>query len=139
MRTPIAPPGRSEQDSTVPIRSGASLTCILAAPPETAVTCDTLDALSAELALGVASADQRAAALTHIECCPRCAEELAAMSRVAALLEVVPPSETPAGFAERVLSGTHAVTDIGDATTPDRRRAGARSPAVGRRTGGARP
>ena len=134
MHTPMAPPVRAEQDAAIPNRNCPRVTCIWAAPPEPAMSCDTLEALSAELALSIASADERAAALAHIEYCPRCAEELAAISRVAALLELVPGAETPVGFAERVLSGIHADPHVGDATTRDRRRAGAGSPAAA--TGG---
>lgn len=61
----------------------------------------------AEIALGIADAQDRAAVVAHLESCPACRDELRAMTEVAdGLLELVPPAEPPVGFEERVLAVT---------------------------------
>src|SRR6516165_512257 len=56
-----------------------------------------------ELALGVLTGRERARALSHVETCPRCAEELEQLSRAAdALVEVAPEVEPPLGFEVRL-------------------------------------
>jgi hypothetical protein len=57
----------------------------------------------AELALGVLTGRDRARALSHVESCPRCAEELEQLARVAdTILQVAPESEPPLGFEVRL-------------------------------------
>jgi hypothetical protein len=52
-----------------------------------------------ELALGVLTGRERARALSHVESCPRCAEELEQLSRAAdAVVQVAPEVEPPMGF-----------------------------------------
>ncbi|MFB7184824.1 anti-sigma factor family protein [Streptomyces sp. NPDC056230] len=67
-------------------------------------TCERLREIGAELALGVLPAEERAGAMEHLEHCPACREhlhELAATSD--ALLDLVPGSEPPVGFEDRVI------------------------------------
>jgi hypothetical protein len=57
----------------------------------------------AELALGVLTGRDRARTLSHVESCPRCAEELKQLARVAdTVVQVAPESEPPVGFEVRV-------------------------------------
>ena len=57
----------------------------------------------AELALGVLTGRERAQALSHVESCQRCAEELEQLSRVAdTVLQVAPDVEPPLGFEVRL-------------------------------------
>ena len=57
----------------------------------------------AELALGVLTGRDRARALSHVDECPRCAEELEQLSRAAdTLLQVAPEVEPPIGFESRL-------------------------------------
>jgi hypothetical protein len=70
-----------------------------------------------ELALGVLTGRERARALSHVETCPRCAEELEQLSRAAdALVEVAPEVEPPLGFEVRLFER------MGVADVPHRRR-----------------
>jgi anti-sigma factor RsiW len=56
-----------------------------------------------ELALGVLTGRERARALSHVETCPRCAEELEQLSRAAdAVVQVAPEVEPPLGFEVRL-------------------------------------
>src|SRR5271157_5028266 len=56
-----------------------------------------------ELALGVLTGRERAQALSHVESCPRCADELEQLSRVAdAVVLVAPEAEPPLGFEVRL-------------------------------------
>jgi hypothetical protein len=56
-----------------------------------------------ELALGVLPGRERARALSHVESCPRCAEELEQLSRAAdAVVQVAPEVEPPLGFEVRL-------------------------------------
>ncbi|MGW1708916.1 anti-sigma factor family protein [Streptomyces sp. NPDC002206] len=67
-------------------------------------TCEQLREMGAELALGILPARDRAGAMDHLENCPACREhvhELAATSD--ALLDLVPGSEPPVGFEDRVI------------------------------------
>lgn len=69
-----------------------------------ALSCEQLREIGAELALGVLPARERAGAMGHLEGCAACREhvhELAAASD--ALLDLVPGSEPPAGFEDRVI------------------------------------
>ncbi|MEU0633578.1 hypothetical protein ABZ355_40465, partial [Streptomyces sp. NPDC005989] len=68
------------------------------------LSCEQLRETGAELALGVLPARERAGAMDHLEGCAACREhvhELAAASD--ALLDLVPGSEPPAGFEDRVI------------------------------------
>ncbi len=57
----------------------------------------------AQLALGVLTGRERARALSHLESCPRCAEELEQLSRAAdAVVAVAPEAEPPLGFETRL-------------------------------------
>jgi anti-sigma factor RsiW len=57
----------------------------------------------AELALGVLTGRERARVLSHVESCPRCAEELEILSRTAdSLLQTAPEMEPPLGFEVRL-------------------------------------
>jgi len=57
----------------------------------------------AELALGVLTGRERARALAHVDECPRCAEELEQLSRVAdTVLQVAPEVVPPVGFESRL-------------------------------------
>ena len=61
--------------------------------------CAAIVDLLPELALGVLTGRERALALSHVESCPRCAEELAQLSGAAdAVLVVAPEAEPPLGF-----------------------------------------
>jgi anti-sigma factor RsiW len=57
----------------------------------------------AELALGALAGRDRARTLAHVDECPRCAEELEQLSRVAdAVLQTAPEVEPPVGFESRL-------------------------------------
>lgn len=68
--------------------------------------CEETLAIAPELALGMATGEERARALEHIARCEACRERVAELSAVADdLLLLVPPQEPPAGFESRVLKG----------------------------------
>ncbi len=72
----------------------------------------------AELALGVLTGRERSRVLSHVESCPRCAEELEVLSRTAdSVLQVAPDMEPPLGFEVRLFERM-GVTDA----VPSRRR-----------------
>ena len=57
----------------------------------------------AELALGVLTGRDRARVLSHVESCPRCAEELEILSRTAdSVVQAAPEMEPPLGFEVRL-------------------------------------
>jgi hypothetical protein len=57
----------------------------------------------AELALGVLTGRERARVLSHVESCPRCAEELEILSRTAdSVLQAAPDMDPPLGFEVRL-------------------------------------
>lgn len=59
----------------------------------------------AELALGILTGRERAAALAHVDSCPRCAEELEQLSHVSdAVLSVAPEVEPTVGFEVRLFN-----------------------------------
>jgi hypothetical protein len=67
-------------------------------------SCEEVRALAPELALGIASGDDRARALEHLADCPACRGRLEELSTVAdELLLLAPAQEPPAGFESRVL------------------------------------
>ncbi len=68
------------------------------------MTCAELRDVAAELALGVLTGRERAAAIAHLETCKACrAEVRELMATGERLLELLPPAEPPAGFETRVL------------------------------------
>ena len=72
----------------------------------------------AELALGVLTGRERAQVLSHVESCPRCAEELEVLSRTAdTVVQAAPEMEPPLGFEVRLFQRM-GVTDV----RPRRRR-----------------
>ncbi|MGH3507606.1 MAG: zf-HC2 domain-containing protein [Nocardioidaceae bacterium] len=67
--------------------------------------CDEIRGLIPELAMGVASGEERERALAHVARCPECRAELADMTAlVDDLLLLTPEHEPAAGFDARVLS-----------------------------------
>jgi len=65
-----------------------------------------------ELALGVLTGRERARALSHVESCPRCTEELEQLSDAADdVLKVAPEVEPPLGFEVRLFERM-GVTDV---------------------------
>ena len=65
--------------------------------------CERYSCELAELALGVLTGRERVETLSHVESCPRCAEELEQLSRVAdTVVQVAPESEPPVGFEVRL-------------------------------------
>ncbi|MGW3657342.1 hypothetical protein ACWD6R_17305 [Streptomyces sp. NPDC005151] len=67
-------------------------------------TCEQLREIGAELALGVLPAKERAGAMDHLEHCPACREYVHELVATAdALLDLVPGSEPPVGFEDRVI------------------------------------
>jgi len=65
--------------------------------------CDAYADDLAELALGALTGPPRAQALSHVESCPQCAEELEQLTRVAdAIVQVAPEVEPPVGFEVRL-------------------------------------
>jgi hypothetical protein len=80
--------------------------------------CDDYENELAELALGVLTGRERARVLSHVESCPRCAEELESLSRTAdSIVQAAPQMEPPLGFEVRLFERM-GVTDV----TPRRRR-----------------
>jgi Putative zinc-finger len=65
--------------------------------------CDEYGDELAQLALGVLNGRERAHVLSHVESCPRCAEELEILSRTAdTVLQAAPDMEPPLGFEVRL-------------------------------------
>jgi hypothetical protein len=80
--------------------------------------CEQYDDELAELALGVLNGRERAKTLSHVESCPRCAEDLEILSRTAdTVLQAAPDMEPPLGFEVRLFERM-GVTDA----APRRRR-----------------
>jgi hypothetical protein len=68
------------------------------------MTCAELGDVATELALGVLTGRERAAALAHLDSCEACREEVRQlMATNEQLLALLPPAEPPAGFETRVL------------------------------------
>jgi Putative zinc-finger len=73
--------------------------------------CEEVRQLLAELALGIATGEERARALDHIAGCPRCRRCLAEVAEVAdELLLLAPTAEPPIGFESGVLERLEAET-----------------------------
>jgi hypothetical protein len=87
------------------------------------MTCDQVDDLVAELALGVLDGEARGAALAHIERCAGCRFEVARSTEVVeTLVLLTPASEPPAGFESRVLERLDAARRASTQRTRRRRR-----------------
>jgi len=72
---------------------------------ESSPACDEFSFQLAELALGILTGRDRAATLSHVESCPRCAHQLEELSRAAdAVVQVAPDVEPPVGFEVRLFS-----------------------------------
>jgi hypothetical protein len=67
--------------------------------------CAQLDEAAPELALGILSGEERAAALAHLDECPGCQQEVSSLAGTTdQLLVFAPRAEPPAGFEQRVLA-----------------------------------
>ncbi|MER6526566.1 hypothetical protein [Streptomyces sp. NPDC001508] len=67
------------------------------------VTCRTLREIGAELALGVLPGRERAEAVAHLDRCPECRKYIEELTSVSdRLIGLLPGSEPPVGFEERV-------------------------------------
>jgi hypothetical protein len=76
-----------------------------------AFSCAELEQVSGELGLGVLGGMERAAALAHLESCPRCRAMVEdAVSVGEHLLELSPDAEPPVGFESRVVARHRATT-----------------------------
>ncbi|MGQ0616358.1 MAG: hypothetical protein ACT4PW_05125 [Acidimicrobiia bacterium] len=85
------------------------------------MTCDQLDELVAELALGVLDGAARADALAHLDGCGRCRGVVEGLvGAVDNLALLAPPAEPPAGFEARVMA--RLAPPASDATGSGRRR-----------------
>ena len=74
--------------------------------------CDAYADDLAELALGALTGRPRAQALSHVESCPRCADDLEQLSRAAdTVVQVAPEMEPPLGFEVRLFERM-GVTDV---------------------------
>ena len=68
------------------------------------MSCDEFAGVAAELALGVLTGRERAAALAHLDGCESCREQVRELTMVQdELLSLLPSQEPPAGFESRVL------------------------------------
>ena len=68
------------------------------------MSCDEFAEVAAELALGVLTGRERAAALAHLDGCESCREQVRELTMVQdELLALLPAQEPPAGFESRVL------------------------------------
>jgi hypothetical protein len=83
------------------------------------MTCAELSEAVAELALGVLTGRERALAVTHLDDCDACREDLRQLTATGErLLELLPPAEPPAGFETRVLARLGLPTPSGEPTQP---------------------
>jgi hypothetical protein len=83
--------------------------------------CEKYSGELAELALGALTGRERARALTHVESCQRCADELEQLSRVAdTVVQVAPDVEPPMGFEVRLFEKM-GVSDRSDELAKRRR------------------
>ncbi len=75
------------------------------------MNCNDVRVLAPELALGTASAEERAAALVHLERCLSCREEVEQLAEtVDVVSSLAPAAEPPEGFEGRVLARVDALT-----------------------------
>jgi hypothetical protein len=107
------------------------------------MSCDEFAQMAAELALGVLTGRERAAALAHLDTCESCRELVRELTMTGEeLLALLPSREPPAGFETRVLESIGlSASAAGQHRPPPRRRAdgragpGADRPAAGRPPG----
>ncbi|HTU38805.1 MAG TPA: hypothetical protein VMF35_12480 [Acidimicrobiales bacterium] len=85
--------------------------------------CDKYSDELAELALGVLTGRERALALSHVESCQRCADELEQLSRVAdTVVQVAPEVEPPMGFEVRLFEKMGVSDELAPRRTRKERR-----------------
>lgn len=85
----------------------------------TSMDCDELEAVAEDLALGLLTGEERAAALAHLEGCPACRSEVASLSAVADELVLLAPSvEPPPGFDGAVLARLAEAGAVPEAEPP---------------------
>lgn len=71
----------------------------------TELSCAQCHELASELALGVLGGRERADAIAHLSRCPRCQYKVSALATTAArLVELVPETDVPPGFDQRVIA-----------------------------------
>jgi hypothetical protein len=71
----------------------------------TELSCVQCHELASELALGVLGGRERADAIAHLSRCPRCQDKVSALATTAArLVELVPETDPPPGFDQRVMA-----------------------------------
>lgn len=74
-----------------------------------AMRCAELREVAPEVALGLLTGEERAAALAHLERCEACRAEVASLAGTAdEVLLAAPEAQPPPGFADRVLAGLAA-------------------------------
>ena len=72
--------------------------------PDAGTDCDRFREVAAEVALGLVTGHERAAALAHLRRCPECLRHTAQLGALHDRLRaLIPPAEPPAGFEQRVL------------------------------------
>ncbi|HEX6569093.1 MAG TPA: zf-HC2 domain-containing protein [Acidimicrobiales bacterium] len=82
--------------------------------------CAELREAAPDVALGLLTGEERAAALAHLERCEACRAEVASLAGTAdELLLVAPEAAPPPGFADRVLAGLVAVRGGGSGLPAD--------------------
>lgn len=75
----------------------------------TDMSCEKCDEIAPELALNLLCGKERAEAVAHLECCPRCRATMSAFCDTTdQLLELIPEASPPAGFEVRTLSAIAA-------------------------------
>jgi hypothetical protein len=85
------------------------------------MTCAELADVATELALGVLTGRERAAALAHLDTCDACREEVRQLMATSdQLLALLPPVEPPAGFETRVLDRLGLSVPAGESREPSR-------------------
>lgn len=86
------------------------------------LSCEQVQELSAELALGIAGGHERDAVLRHLDGCAECRETVAELALVADDLLLLAPSREPSpGFAERTLARLEVAREQGGAVPAGRR------------------
>jgi hypothetical protein len=87
------------------------------------LACDEMRAIAAELALGLVTGTERAAALAHLASCTACSDEVDQLSSVAdRLLLLAPLAEPAAGFETAVLARIGDTSNAGTGLARIRRR-----------------
>ncbi len=100
-------------------------------------SCDTVREAAPDLALGLLTGEERAAALAHLERCEGCRAEVASLAVTAdEVLLAAPEVEPPVGFGDRVLARLAAERAAGGGLPAT---SGGPARAVGSGRGGSRP